>query len=183
MQQAKFVCLAFGAALALFVLGEFIRLSRLPPFGQSMHLFMQKYLDSRDAGAVILTHTYLLLGCAMPLWLHAFFLSPSSPPSSSNSSIISATTSTPLSSPSSNGCDNVISASISAHLSLSSPHTFLPALAGVLVLGIGDAVVWTSHHITNWYIFASWMTIVRFIGIVSRFILGSASLAIITKNL
>lgn len=158
--EAKFVCLAFGAALTLFVLGEFIRLARLPPYGQAMHLFMQKYLDSRDAGSVILTHTYLLLGCAMPLWLHAFFLAPSSLPSLSLSSASASTESysapssgtSILSSSTTGDCTNVISASVSAHLSLSSPHTFLPALAGVLVLGIGDAVAslvgsyWGRHH-------------------------------------
>ena len=30
---------------------------------------MVQYVDDRDSGSIIVTHIYLLLGCASPLWL------------------------------------------------------------------------------------------------------------------
>jgi dolichol kinase len=65
-----FLSLALSSAFAAFVLCETIRIMRLPPIGLSMHNFMTRYIDSRDAGYVLLTHIYLLLGCAIPVWIH-----------------------------------------------------------------------------------------------------------------
>ena len=36
-----------------------------------IHRFFVSLVDSRDSGVALLTHLYLLLGCALPLWLHA----------------------------------------------------------------------------------------------------------------
>lgn len=35
----------------------------------SIHAYMTTYTDDRDKGVFVLTHVYLLLGCAVPLWL------------------------------------------------------------------------------------------------------------------
>lgn len=73
---------------------------RLPQL--TLYLPLQVYLDSRDAGYVVLTHTYLLLGCALPVWLHT-------------------------------SAADVMSDGRCA--------SALPGLAGILMLGIGDAAV------------------------------------------
>eukprot|EP00999_Lentomonas_sp_LEN2_P002928 NODE_78_length_2451_cov_91.957831_g57_i0.p1 GENE.NODE_78_length_2451_cov_91.957831_g57_i0~~NODE_78_length_2451_cov_91.957831_g57_i0.p1 ORF type:complete len:605 (+),score=55.77 NODE_78_length_2451_cov_91.957831_g57_i0:593-2407(+) len=67
--EPQFLQLSFGVALAIFILAEYIRFFKLPPIGSQMHWFMSGFLDHRDTGPIILSHTYLLLGCALPLWL------------------------------------------------------------------------------------------------------------------
>lgn len=96
--DAPMLVLSYGVALSVFCLVECARALSLPPFGQRVATFMKAFIDHRDAGRVVLTHSYLLLGCALPLWLSAF--------SSSSESGSSA----------------------------------LAANAGILALGIGDAM-------------------------------------------
>jgi len=40
----------------------------LPPFGSQLDSALQIFLDKQDAGCLVLTHIYLLLGCSLPLW-------------------------------------------------------------------------------------------------------------------
>jgi len=51
----------------LFV--EYIRYYHVPPLGYSIDMFMKNFLDYRDSGPIILSHMYLLLGCALPIWI------------------------------------------------------------------------------------------------------------------
>ncbi|CAH0482598.1 unnamed protein product [Peronospora belbahrii] len=67
--DVSILSLSYGVALSIFVLMECARAVALPPFGQSVAVFMRSFIDHREAGHVILTHSYLLLGCALPLWL------------------------------------------------------------------------------------------------------------------
>ncbi|CAH0485202.1 unnamed protein product [Peronospora farinosa] len=67
--DASMLSLSYGVALSSFVLVECVRALALPPFGQSIAEFMRSFIDHREGGLVILTHSYLLLGCALPLWL------------------------------------------------------------------------------------------------------------------
>ncbi|KAL4173658.1 hypothetical protein KRP22_005608 [Phytophthora ramorum] len=67
--DAPMLSLSYGVALSVFFLMECVRALALPPFGRSIAEFMRSFIDSREAGRVILTHSYLLLGCALPLWL------------------------------------------------------------------------------------------------------------------
>ncbi|KAG7387539.1 hypothetical protein PHYBOEH_008230 [Phytophthora boehmeriae] len=69
--------LSYGVALSVFFLVECVRALSLPPFGRAIAEFMKSFIDNREAGRIILTHSYLLLGCALPLWLST----PSSTPS------------------------------------------------------------------------------------------------------
>ena len=39
------------------------------PVGAPIHVFFSEFVDSKDAGPVILSHFYLLTGCAGGLWL------------------------------------------------------------------------------------------------------------------
>lgn len=51
-----------------FVLSEVLRIFRVPPFGAHLQQFMEPFVDRRDQGVAVLTHMYLLLGCAIPIW-------------------------------------------------------------------------------------------------------------------
>ncbi|KAL1747123.1 hypothetical protein HDZ31DRAFT_32587 [Schizophyllum fasciatum] len=66
-----FTHLAFDVAFALFIFAEYVRYFALYPFGASVHLFMNEFLDSKDSGTAILSHFYLLTGCANALWFEA----------------------------------------------------------------------------------------------------------------
>lgn len=67
--DASMLSLSYGVALSSLVLVECMRALALPPFGHSIAAYMRSFIDHRDGGRVILTHLYLLLGCALPLWL------------------------------------------------------------------------------------------------------------------
>ncbi|KAJ0412872.1 hypothetical protein ATCC90586_002502 [Pythium insidiosum] len=67
--SAAMLALSYGVALAAFCLVECVRAVSLPPLGEHVAAFVKPFIDHREGGRVILTHTYLLLGCAMPLWL------------------------------------------------------------------------------------------------------------------
>ncbi|EPQ27994.1 uncharacterized protein PFL1_04321 [Pseudozyma flocculosa PF-1] len=64
-----FTHLAFSLAFSVFIFAEYVRYYALYPFGASLHVFMSEFLDHKDSGPVILSHFYLLTGCAAPLWL------------------------------------------------------------------------------------------------------------------
>ncbi|KAF8199644.1 hypothetical protein BJ912DRAFT_1020220 [Pholiota molesta] len=64
-----FTHLSFSAAFSLFTFAEYVRYFAIYPFGASVHLFMNEFLDHRDSGTAILSHFYLLTGCAGSLWL------------------------------------------------------------------------------------------------------------------
>ncbi|KAF8501390.1 hypothetical protein F5888DRAFT_1671831 [Russula emetica] len=66
-----FTHLAFSAAFALFVFAEYVRYFALYPCGAAVHVFMSEFLDARDSGIAILSHFYLLTGCAGALWFEA----------------------------------------------------------------------------------------------------------------
>ncbi|XP_035541321.1 dolichol kinase EVAN isoform X2 [Juglans regia] len=67
--QPKFLDLAFGAALAVFLALEIIRVWRIWPLGQPIHQFMNAFTDHRDSDLLIVSHFSLLLGCALPIWM------------------------------------------------------------------------------------------------------------------
>ncbi|XP_057954105.1 dolichol kinase EVAN isoform X2 [Malania oleifera] len=67
--QPKFLDLAFGAALAVFLALESIRVWRVWPLGQLVHQFMNAFTDHRDSDLLIVSHFSLLLGCALPIWM------------------------------------------------------------------------------------------------------------------
>jgi len=66
-----FTHLAFSAAFALFVFAEYVRYFALYPLGAAVHVFMSEFLDAKDSGTAILSHFYLLTGCAGALWFEA----------------------------------------------------------------------------------------------------------------
>ncbi|KIJ14276.1 hypothetical protein PAXINDRAFT_135282 [Paxillus involutus ATCC 200175] len=64
-----FTHLSFSAAFALFIFAEYVRYFAIYPFGAAVHLFMNEFLDQKDRGTAILSHFYLLTGCAGSVWL------------------------------------------------------------------------------------------------------------------
>ena len=48
---------------------QVVRALSIPPLAAPLSAFLARFLDSRDGGTLVLTHLYLLLGCAVPLWL------------------------------------------------------------------------------------------------------------------
>lgn len=65
-----FAALALGLALAIFLLLDLFRASQLPPLSKPLTYFLAPYVDGRDhRGPVIVSHIFLLIGCAIPLWL------------------------------------------------------------------------------------------------------------------
>ncbi|KAJ1307558.1 hypothetical protein OPQ81_001655 [Rhizoctonia solani] len=66
-----FTHLAFSLAFALFTFSEYIRYFAIYPFGAAVHVFLSEFLDEKDSGTAILSHFYLLTGCALPLWLES----------------------------------------------------------------------------------------------------------------
>ncbi|KAL1959717.1 hypothetical protein VTO42DRAFT_1303 [Malbranchea cinnamomea] len=65
-----FIALALALMLAIFLLLDLFRASQLPPISKPLTQFLLPYVDSRDhRGPVIVSHIFLLLGCATPLWL------------------------------------------------------------------------------------------------------------------
>jgi dolichol kinase len=65
-----FVALALALVLAIFILLDLIRASQLPPLSKPIAKFLTPYVDGRDLrGPVVVSHMFLLIGCAIPLWL------------------------------------------------------------------------------------------------------------------
>ncbi|WCJ40976.1 Dolichol kinase EVAN [Euphorbia peplus] len=67
--QPEFLDLAFGAALAVFLTLEIIRVWKIWPVGMLIHQFMNAFTDHRDSELLIVSHFSLLLGCALPIWM------------------------------------------------------------------------------------------------------------------
>ncbi|KAK9068629.1 hypothetical protein SSX86_012744 [Deinandra increscens subsp. villosa] len=71
--QPSFLNLAFGAALAVFLVLEIIRVWRIWPLGSIVNQFMNAFTDHRDSDLLIVSHFSLLLGCALPIWMSSGF--------------------------------------------------------------------------------------------------------------
>ncbi|KAJ3160832.1 hypothetical protein HDU86_008192 [Geranomyces michiganensis] len=66
----EFMHLAFSLALSVLILFEYIRHYHVWPLGIHVQNFLSQFLNQRDCGPVILSHLYLLVGCALPVWLN-----------------------------------------------------------------------------------------------------------------
>lgn len=63
---------AFGAGLAGMIFAEMLRFGLVPPFGFRIEGFLRSFTDERDTEIVILSHIYLLIGCAITVWIQQF---------------------------------------------------------------------------------------------------------------
>ncbi|KAJ2800850.1 hypothetical protein H4R20_003909 [Coemansia guatemalensis] len=64
------LCIALAAALAAFVVAEAVRVRGMAPVAVPLGRFLGRFTDARDAGRVVTSHFHLLLGCAVPVWVH-----------------------------------------------------------------------------------------------------------------
>ncbi|KAK1599503.1 cytidylyltransferase [Colletotrichum navitas] len=65
-----FAALALSLVLAIFLILDLLRASQLPPLSKPIASFLTPYVDGRDhKGPVVISHLFLLIGCAIPLWL------------------------------------------------------------------------------------------------------------------
>jgi dolichol kinase len=66
----SFAALALSIVLGVFLILDLIRASQLPPLSKPIATFLAPYVDGRDfRGPVVISHIFLLIGCAIPLWL------------------------------------------------------------------------------------------------------------------
>ncbi|KAL3473553.1 hypothetical protein BJX99DRAFT_195659 [Aspergillus californicus] len=66
----SFCALAMSLVLTVFLLLDLFRASQLPPIARPLTYFLEPYVDGRDyRGPVIVSHIFLLIGSAIPLWL------------------------------------------------------------------------------------------------------------------
>ena len=64
-----YCALALILALVVFVLLEVIRGGQVPPLSHAIGSFVAPYVDGRDLrGPIVVSHIFLLIGCAVPLW-------------------------------------------------------------------------------------------------------------------
>ena len=62
--------LGFSIVLSVFLILELFRAAQLRPFSQPLARFLAPYVDGRDLrGPVVVSHIFLLIGCAIPFWL------------------------------------------------------------------------------------------------------------------
>ncbi|GAA6024759.1 hypothetical protein JCM10207_008888 [Rhodosporidiobolus poonsookiae] len=64
-----FTSLSFSLAFTLFTFAEYARFFAVYPLGAPLHIFFTEFVDAKDAGPVVVSHFYLLTGCAGGLWL------------------------------------------------------------------------------------------------------------------
>ncbi len=65
-----FAGFAMALVLSVFLLLDVFRASQLPPLSKPLATFLTPYVDGRDLrGPVVVSHVFLLIGCAVPLWL------------------------------------------------------------------------------------------------------------------
>lgn len=66
----SYIAFALSLILAVFLLLDLLRSGCVPPLSKPLNYFLAPYVDGRDLrGPVVVSHIFLLIGCAIPLWL------------------------------------------------------------------------------------------------------------------
>lgn len=66
----SYISFALALILAVFLLLDLLRSGCVPPISKPLNWFLAPYVDGRDLrGPVVVSHIFLLIGCATPLWL------------------------------------------------------------------------------------------------------------------
>ncbi|KAF3924734.1 hypothetical protein AA313_de0208602 [Arthrobotrys entomopaga] len=65
-----FVGTALLVTLGIFLLVDILRATLIPPISKPLSIFLAPYVDGRDLrGPIVVSHVFLLIGCAIPVWL------------------------------------------------------------------------------------------------------------------
>ncbi|KAI9720922.1 MAG: hypothetical protein M1828_005492 [Chrysothrix sp. TS-e1954] len=65
-----FLALTLSLVVSVFLLLEVVRAGQLRPLSKPLARFLSPYVDGRDLrGPVVVSHIFLAIGCAIPLWL------------------------------------------------------------------------------------------------------------------
>lgn len=67
--DVEFLRMGLAVSLVAMMVVETLRISTVKPLSEIIETTTVPLLDSRDEGVVVMTHMYLLIGCAMPLWM------------------------------------------------------------------------------------------------------------------
>src|SRR5579859_4827210 len=60
-------------ATSLFLLAEVVRHYSVPPLGNRLGDFFSIFTDERDTrGPLVVSHIFLLVGCAVPVWMSLY---------------------------------------------------------------------------------------------------------------
>lgn len=68
--QCQFLFITTVLLFAVFIVLETARTIELTFVSKGLDQAIELFIDEKDAGKVALTPIYLLVGCALPLWLH-----------------------------------------------------------------------------------------------------------------
>lgn len=72
-----FLSLGLALVLVVFLLLEVFRAGQVRPLSKPLAVFLGPYVDGRDLrGPVVVSHIFLLIGCAIPFWLSLAGISP-----------------------------------------------------------------------------------------------------------
>jgi dolichol kinase len=61
--------LSFSFATSAMIMLEYHRYFNIYPLGSYIEPFLSRFIDSKDTGPAILSHIYLIIGCALPVWI------------------------------------------------------------------------------------------------------------------
>lgn len=65
-----FLSLGLIVVVAVFLILEVLRAAQVRPVAQPLARFLSPYVDGRDLrGPIVISHIFLLIGCAIPFWL------------------------------------------------------------------------------------------------------------------
>ena len=70
LYQCTLLYISTGVALALFTLLEVLRVAKIKPFEAILQESVGSFTDHKDSGLIAFTPLYLLIGCALPMWIH-----------------------------------------------------------------------------------------------------------------
>ncbi|KXS13399.1 hypothetical protein M427DRAFT_58640 [Gonapodya prolifera JEL478] len=65
----SFLRLSFAVAQSLFIFLEILRFNRVPPIADALDSYLKHFTAKTDMGPLVVSHIYLLIGCAGPVWL------------------------------------------------------------------------------------------------------------------
>ncbi|KAI1285963.1 Cullin-3 [Halotydeus destructor] len=69
LEDSDFLSFSTACLLVVFLFIEIVRYSKVGPLSNVIDKCFDRFRDEKDSGFLTLTNVYLLVGCALPLWL------------------------------------------------------------------------------------------------------------------